>query len=132
MVVHLIVLRPVPYKMAWDATRLTVEAGRPVEVVIDNNDEMPHNFVLLAPGSMEEVGTAAEAMAADPAGYGKEFIPDGAAGRKILHHSKLLQPKEEQRLRFKAPDQPGDYPYICSFPGHYKTMNGMMHVVGKK
>jgi azurin len=31
-------------------------------------------------------------------------------------------------LRFFAPDEPGDYPYICTFPGHWRVMKGVMKV----
>ena len=32
-------------------------------------------------------------------------------------------------LRFKAPSKPGIYPYVCTFPGHWVIMNGIMVVV---
>jgi len=32
-------------------------------------------------------------------------------------------------LRFTAPDKPGEYPYICTFPGHWRIMQGVMKVV---
>ena len=31
-------------------------------------------------------------------------------------------------ISFMLPKQPGDYPYICTFPGHWMVMNGVMHV----
>ena len=31
-------------------------------------------------------------------------------------------------LSFQAPETPGDYPFICSFPGHWLTMKGVMRV----
>jgi azurin len=33
-------------------------------------------------------------------------------------------------VTFTAPAA-GDYPYICTFPGHYMTMRGVMHVVAE-
>jgi uncharacterized protein len=32
-------------------------------------------------------------------------------------------------LTFIAPAQVGDYPYVCTFPGHWSIMNGVMKVV---
>jgi putative heme-binding domain-containing protein len=31
-------------------------------------------------------------------------------------------------LRFRAPGEPGIYPYVCTFPGHWVVMNGEMIV----
>ena len=31
-------------------------------------------------------------------------------------------------LRFRAPAEPGIYPYVCTFPGHWVVMNGEMVV----
>ena len=43
-------------------------------------------------------------------------------------HTKLLMPNTAETLRFTAPTAPGDYPYLCTFPGHWVIMRGMMHV----
>ena len=64
-------------------------------------------------------------MAKSPAGITKHFIPDSD---KILHHTKLLDPDTSETIRFNAPTEPGDYPYVCTFPGHWILMRGTMHV----
>ena len=64
-------------------------------------------------------------MAKDPEGMKKDFIPPTD---KILWHTKLLNPNTAETLRFKAPKEPGDYPYVCTFPGHWVIMHGVMHV----
>jgi len=46
----------------------------------------------------------------------------------VLWATKLLQPDQTAELSFIAP-KPGAYPYICTFPLHWKLMNGVMHVV---
>jgi uncharacterized protein len=33
------------------------------------------------------------------------------------------------KLTFKVPEIVGDYPYVCTFPGHWSIMNGVMKVV---
>src|SRR5262249_29006001 len=43
--------------------------------------------------------------------------------------SKLLQPRELQPLRFTAPTKPGVYPYVCTYPGHWRRMYGAMYAV---
>ena len=31
-------------------------------------------------------------------------------------------------LRFVAPTEPGEYPYLCTYPGHWVIMRGVMVV----
>jgi len=40
----------------------------------------------------------------------------------------MLAPGSEQILRFEAPREPGRYPYLCTFPGHWFVMKGEMVV----
>jgi putative heme-binding domain-containing protein len=47
----------------------------------------------------------------------------------VLWATRLLQPGETQTLRFVAPEAAADHPYVCTFPGHWIRMNGVMHVV---
>ena len=55
-------MKTVREQMRYDTTRLVVEAGKPFEVIIENDDFMPHNFVIVKPGTREKVGTAAMTM----------------------------------------------------------------------
>ena len=64
-------------------------------------------------------------MARSPDGVKKQFIP---SSEKILHHTQMLEQDTSDVLRFKAPDEPGDYPYICTFPGHWIIMKGVMQI----
>ena len=36
---------------------------------------------------------------------------------------------EHQIIEFTAPSQPGDYEFVCTFPGHHILMRGIMKVV---
>jgi putative heme-binding domain-containing protein len=40
-----------------------------------------------------------------------------------------LQPHQVQKLSFMAPKQPGVYPYVCTYPGHWRRMYGALYVV---
>ncbi len=124
--VTVIVIRPVPHQMIYDRDVMYVEAGKPVEIVFENIDVMPHNLLIVQPGMLEKVGMAGELMQTEPDAYQRGFIPNLP---EILFHTRLLQPRESQRLKFIAPKQPGEYPYLCTFPGHWRRMNGVMHVV---
>lgn len=124
--VNVIVLRPIPHKMQYDRSQIYVEAGKPVQIVLDNTDIMPHNVVITTPGAYAKVGIAAELMASTPDGVAKHFVPSMP---EVLHASKMLQPGQVERLNIVAPQQPGEYTYVCTFPGHWRRMYGTMHVV---
>jgi putative heme-binding domain-containing protein len=115
-------------QMLFSTDRLVVQAGRPVEFVFENTDIMPHNFVITRPGVLEEVGTAAEAFATQPGAAEKHYVPP-VGGGKLLLASKLLAPQQAQQLRFTAPTEPGVYPYVCTYPGHWRRMYGALYVV---
>ena len=46
----------------------------------------------------------------------------------VLYHTALLEPRKSESIYFVAPDAPGEYPFVCTFPGHYVTMQGTMRV----
>ncbi|MDG2359286.1 MAG: plastocyanin/azurin family copper-binding protein, partial [Planctomycetaceae bacterium] len=124
--VRIITIRTVPHRMRYDRSEIVVQAGKPFELVLENTDIMPHNLLLTTPGKMLEVAQAAERMATSPNAFSKGFVPDS---KEILHTTKLLQAGETERMVIVAPSQAGDYPYVCTFPGHWRTMAGVMHVV---
>lgn len=115
----------VPERLLYTNTEFTVKAGQPVKLIFTNPDATQHNLVIAEPGSLQEIGMAGNEMAKDPGGFAKGFIPDSP---KILHHTKLLEPDHGEILRFTAPEKPGTYPYLCTFPGHWIVMKGEMVV----
>ena len=121
-----ITLRAVEAKMAFDKKSLVVPAGKPISLVFDNPDLMPHNVVFVKPGSAERVGNAADAMASLPDGFEKNFIP---VSSDVLFATPLVNPGKSFRLTFNAPTEPGEYPFLCSFPGHWRVMQGVLIVV---
>jgi plastocyanin len=113
-------------RMLYDVTRFEVKAGQPVKLEFINPDATPHNLVIVKPGTGEEVGLAATLMAADPeTAKSGQYIPKTD---KVLFHTKMVPPISGESLRFMAPTEPGEYPYICSFPGHWTIMKGVMVV----
>ena len=73
-----------------------------------------------------EMTVAANLMATDPnAAKTGQFIPDS---KEIIVHTKMLKQEEKEILRFNAPKQPGEYPYMCTFPGHWTIMKGILVV----
>ncbi|MFM9000776.1 MAG: plastocyanin/azurin family copper-binding protein, partial [Opitutia bacterium] len=90
---------------------LKAKAGRSVALTFENPDVMPHNWVLVAPGAEERVGTAAAQMVAAPDGLERHYVPDSA---EVLVHTRILDPGSKTTIYFTAPKQPGRYPYLCS------------------
>ena len=112
--------------LKFDQTLLTVKAGSRVRLVFRNTDDMLHNFVLCAPGKGESVGAAALALGVD--GAAKNYVPDTD---DVLFHTALVLPEASDTIYFTAPATPGDYDYVCSFPGHSALMKGILRVEAK-
>ena len=116
----------VPGRLVYTKDTLTVNAGQPVKLILRNPDATQHNIAILTPGTpIEEIGAAANEMAKSIEGFKKHFIPDD---QRILHATKLVDPESVAVLRFIAPEQPGIYPYLCTFPGHWILMKGKLVV----
>lgn len=124
--VNVIRLRPVPHRMQYDRSQIFIEAGKPVEIVFENIDIMPHNFVITKPGKLAAVGIAAEKMAGKPDAFALQFVPKTG---DVLFATNMLQPSQTARLSFTAPTAVGEYPFVCTFPGHWRRMYGTVHVV---
>jgi putative membrane-bound dehydrogenase-like protein len=112
--------------MKYDTKTFTVKAGSMVEIDFYNPDFMQHNFVILQKGSLEKAGAAADKLAQDPKGMEQNYVPKIP---EVLFSTKLINPQETFKLKFRVPADAGDYPFICSFPGHWRIMNGIMKVV---
>ena len=116
--------------LGYDKTDLTVKAGQKVKLTLNNTGSIapqPHNFLLIKPGKDQAVGAQANAMMTDPQAMAKSYIPD-ASKDDIIANTKLVQPNSTETIEFTAPAEAGDYPYMCTFPGHGAIMNGVMKV----
>ena len=124
--VRVIRLGTVTDQMLFDKDRIAAQAGKPVEVVFENGDIMPHNFVLTRPGALEEIGLLGESTGTQPGALERDYVPPSG---KILAASRLLAPRDSQKISFNAPTKPGVYPYVCTYPGHWRRMYGAFYVV---
>lgn len=109
--------------LKFDQATLTVKAGEHIRLVFNNNDDMMHNIVITRPGTANTVGEAATKLGL--AGERVSYVPDT---QDVLFHTRLLGPTESETIYFTAPLQPGQYPYVCTFPGHYLAMRGILVV----
>ncbi len=116
----------IPERMMFTVTEFKVKAGAPVKIILENPDATPHNLAICKPGTADAIGNAANEMAKLPDAFEKmDFLPKSP---NILHATKMVLENKSDTLRFHAPKEKGLYPYICSFPGHYLVMRGVMMV----
>ena len=111
--------------MQYDKKLVTIQAGQKVTLNLENPDGMQHNLVIIKPGTLQQVGAAADALARDPNGAEKHYVPRMP---EVLWATRLLGTGESATLEFTAPSQPGDYVFVCTFPGHWRGMNGILRV----
>ncbi len=115
-----------PERMMFTVTEFKVKAGGPVKLTLKNPDATPHNLVICKPGTADDIGAAANEMAKLPDAFEKmDFLPKSP---NVLFATKMVLENRSETLRFHAPKEKGSYPFICSFPGHYLVMRGVMIV----
>jgi len=123
---QVIKIKSVKEAMKFDVKEFTVIAGKPVELIFENPDAMQHNLVIIKPKSTDIVGNAADKMITQKDAAEKNYVPNLP---QVIAATPLVNPDQTYRLTFIAPTEPGIYPYICTFPGHWRIMNGIMKVV---
>ncbi len=108
-------------KMRFDVTAFEVSPGQKVSITLKNIGTTPkfsmgHNLVVLDKQITEQ---NIQAKFLDPAAAeaAHDYVPPG--DKSVLAHTKLLGPNETETITFTAPYVPGQYLYVCSFPGHY-------------
>ena len=119
-----------PERMLFTVNQFAVATGQPIKLVFTNPDATDHNLVIVKPGALAEVGMAANAMARDPKNANSNFIPSDKK-KLILKSAPMIGPTRKSQvhvMRFKAPKEPGIYPFVCTFPGHWIIMKGDMVV----
>lgn len=111
--------------LTYSTPTLRAKAGQTIQLTFTNPDVVPHNWVLLKPGKLAVVGDLANKLVADPEAALNQYVP---ASDDVLAYTDIVDPKKEFSIYFQVPDQPGRYPYLCSFPGHWMAMNGELIV----
>ena len=115
--------------MQFDVKSFEVKAGSKVKLTLKNIGQIPkiamgHNLVLLKKGvTAVAFGQKALGAGANPTNP----LPDSLKG-DVIAATKLLGPAESDTIEFTAPKEPGSYEYVCTFPGHFALMRGIMTV----
>ncbi|HWL17580.1 MAG TPA: azurin [Opitutus sp.] len=107
-------------QMKFSLTEIRAKPGEPLSVTLKNVGSIPkfsmgHNFVVMKNADVVESFIQEAATAAT-----SDYIPPSRTS-DVVAHTKLLGPKEQDTVTFNAPSQPGRYPFLCSFPGHYQV-----------
>jgi len=125
-----IVISTLQAAMKYDVRSFSVKPNAKVKLTFKNPDDLPHNLIICTPGKSKGGDKGKEVIDAvlklGEKGVEQNWEPKGHP--RILHSSGMVQPKKETVIWFRAPKKEGDYPYICTFPGHFELMNGMMGV----
>jgi len=118
-------------KMKFDVTAFDASPGQKIQITLKNVGTTPkfsmgHNLVVLDKQITEQ---NIQSKFLDPASTAAstEYVPAG--DKNVIKATKLLGPNETDTITFNAPFVPGQYLYVCSFPGHYtQGTKGLMTV----
>lgn len=114
----------------YSINRFEVKPGQMVRLTLHHVGSLPaqamgHNVVILKAGNVyyefgadvgENGGSAAN-----------NFVPEALRDR-VIAFTKMIGGGESATVEFQAPEEPGEYPFLCTFPGHFGQMNGNMVV----
>lgn len=114
--------------LQFNTKEFSVKAGSKLRVEMTNVGKMPretmsHNWMLVKPIADAELNALAMNASTRPS---EGYMPEDQSA--ILFHTKMLGPGEKDVIEITVPAEPGTYPYICTFPGHYPIMRGKMVV----
>ncbi|MGI9472026.1 MAG: DUF6797 domain-containing protein, partial [Rubripirellula sp.] len=111
--------------LMFDQSEVRVRGGQAIQLTFKNPDAVPHNWALLKPGTLKTVGEQCNRMIADPQAVALQYIPQT---KDVLAYTDVVEPYASHTIYFRVPKEPGRYPYLCTFPGHWMVMNGVLVV----
>ena len=114
-----------PGKLRYDVELFEVRPNIEVQLRLRNTDEMQHNLIICSPGDGVAMKVAQQAWLLGAQSVAKQYVPEAP---EVLFHTKVVNPGEEDTITFTTPSALGDYPYVCTIPGHAFSMKGVMRV----
>jgi putative heme-binding domain-containing protein len=106
---------------------LRVVPGARVSLAFRNGDPgMPHNVAVVRADAIDEFGERSMQLASNPRAIATHYVPDDP---RELCFSPILQPGDSYTLYFEAPKEPGEYRLVCTYPGHWRVMQGSLFVL---
>lgn len=118
-------------QMKFSVNKIEAVAGSELTIKLVNVGKMPkaamgHNLVVLQKG-VDANAYSQAAMGAKE----QDYLPP-ALSDQVIVATKMLGPGEEDSITFTVPAEPGDYPYLCSFPAHFMVgMKGLLVVTAE-
>lgn len=114
--------------MKYSVTTITAKPGETITIRLMSKGVIPkvamaHNVVVL------KLGTDVLKLLKDGAPFrDTDFIPP-AMKSAVIAKTAFAGVGETVQVTFKVPAKPGNYPYICTFAGHYQAgMKGTLVV----
>lgn len=113
-------------------TGITAEPGEEIRIRLTTRSELPatamsHNWLLLAMGTDAEAFATAAAQAKD-----NDYVPADMTDQ-IVAQTGLAAGGETTEITFTVPEEPGEYDFVCTFPGHFSAgMKGVLTVEGSE
>lgn len=123
--VRTVTVTPVGNQMLYEQTEIRAPAGSELRIVFANTATSPamsHNVVVLSTTDSTYVDTIGQAALTAKQ---NDYIPPEHTDL-IQAHTSMAAPGDTVEVTFTVPEEPGDYPYLCTFPGHYQTMRGTL------
>ncbi len=111
--------------LTFSTTSFTVRPGEPIKLTFLNPDVVPHNWALIRPGTLAKVGDLVNRIVAEPDAAARHYVP---RSDDVIVFTDTVLPGEQFIISFVAPKEKGRYPFLCTFPGHWMVMNGVMVV----
>lgn len=118
-------------EMKYDVKTIVAEPGERLRIRLTSRGVVPkvamaHNVVVLQPA------TDVDTLLKEGAPYrDNDFIPPSMMG-SVIAKTALAGPGERVQITFTVPDTPGEYPFLCTFAGHYQAgMKGTL-IVGSR
>lgn len=113
--------------LQFEPRQLRVAPGSRVSLSFANGDpSMPHNVAVVKADHIDEFGEHSMQLASNPRAIATHYVPDDPAE---ICFSPILQPGDQYTMFFEAPTEPGEYRLVCTYPGHWRVMQGSLFVI---
>jgi azurin len=118
--------------MKYSLNAITAAPGEEIRIRLTARGVIPkvamaHNVVVL------KIETDIDTLLKEGGPYREnDFIPPAMMGN-VIAKTALAGPGERVQVTFTVPTTPGDYPFLCTFAGHYQAgMKGTLSVKAAK
>jgi len=111
--------------LKYDTKLITAKPKEAIALTMINEDEYPHNLVIVKTDAKQKVGEASFNFVSNPKSLELNYTP---LMKEVLQVVPVIEKGKKVTIYFRAPKAKGDYPFICTFPGHWQIMQGIFRV----